>query len=477
MHTLHPVTNRVGIKSFSSFSRRSCHPFLVHSAPGFLLGTVRRSDNHRRQKLFNFFLDDVMDFWITRLDAVTEWIAIDITFEQTKKLLEELFFTKPIIEVYSVCSHMIGNSRVLVSLVQVECNGLLPSRRVISPLYYSIKAHDWSLRNSSRESKVLGGLAQNQRPQNLLEIGTFPPLHSLQRYRLVQRLNSPLIQASCKSGLPLSKEDLLSEISPMFSDQWCKLKALPGAYRLINHLRGHGVKMALASNSPRDSIETKISYHPGWKESFSVIIGGDEVKEGKPSPKIFLEADKRLSIAAAKAAEMDVVVVPSLPLKKNDLRKAYEKCKDIPQESRALIDTFLKEESDKDYEMNLSIKLPKAIPLTPEKPPMPPISSFSTGGSSSQQHTHQPMSPISSFPTVDESIDEHEIGDEYLTNGYLTEKEQQQLLLDEKALRETLEEEARAEKEWEERIKQEQAHDELFRLEFRVKSYSEYESD
>ncbi|GJZ09408.1 zf-CCHC domain-containing protein [Tanacetum coccineum] len=75
-------------------------------------------------------------------------------------------------------------------------------------------------------------------------------------------------------------------------------------------------------------------------------------------------------------------------------------------------------------------------------------------------------------------------GDEYQTEGYLTEKEQQQLALDEEALRETLEEEARAEKErdkaekeWEEEKKKEQAHDELFRLEFGVKSDSEYESD
>ncbi|GKA52194.1 hypothetical protein Tco_0745390 [Tanacetum coccineum] len=101
---------------------------------------------------------------------------------------------------------------------------------------------------------------------------------------------------------------------------------------------------------------------------------------------------------------------------------------------------------------------------------MPPISSFSAGGSSLQEYTHQLMSPISSFPTIEESADEHEICD-----GYLTEKEQQQLLLDEEALRETLEEEARAEKELEERIKQEQAHDELFRLEFGVKS--DLESD
>nr|GEX39866.1 NUDIX hydrolase 12, mitochondrial-like [Tanacetum cinerariifolium] len=46
-----------------------------------------------------------------------------------------------------------------------------------------------------------------------------------------------------------------------------------------------------------------------------------------------------------------------------------------------------------------------------------------------------------------ESVDEHDIGDEYLTNGYLTEKEQHQLLLDEEALREMLEEAARADKE------------------------------
>ncbi|GKA04327.1 hypothetical protein Tco_0677108 [Tanacetum coccineum] len=37
----------------------------------------------------------------------------------------------------------------------------------------------------------------------------------------------------------------------------------------------------------------------------------------------------------------------------DDLRKAYKKCNDIPQESRALIDAFLKEGSDKDYDLNL----------------------------------------------------------------------------------------------------------------------------
>nr|GEW06559.1 reverse transcriptase domain-containing protein [Tanacetum cinerariifolium] len=40
---------------------------------------------------------------------------------------------------------------------------------------------------------------------------------------------------------------------------------------------------------------------------------------------------------------------------KDDIRNAYEKCTDISQESRALIDTFLKDGLDKDYELNLSM--------------------------------------------------------------------------------------------------------------------------
>ncbi|WVZ23338.1 hypothetical protein V8G54_001882 [Vigna mungo] len=128
--------------------------------------------------------------------------------------------------------------------------------------------------------------------------------------------------------LSCSTSEFLSEISPLFSDQWCNIKALPGANRLIKHLKSHGVPMALASNSPRESVEAKISYHDGWKNSFSVIIGGDEVRTGKPSPEIFLEAARRLNIepssclviedsvpgvTAGKTAEMEVVAVPSLP--------------------------------------------------------------------------------------------------------------------------------------------------------------------
>lgn len=129
-------------------------------------------------------------------------------------------------------------------------------------------------------------------------------------------------------GLPCAKHEFVNEVYSMFGDHLCKVKALPGANRLIKHLSGHGVPMALASNSHRATIESKISYQHGWKESFSVIVGSDEVRTGKPSPDIFLEAAKRLNmepssclviedsvvgVVAGKAAGMEVVAVPSLP--------------------------------------------------------------------------------------------------------------------------------------------------------------------
>ncbi|GKA50476.1 hypothetical protein Tco_0743549 [Tanacetum coccineum] len=57
------------------------------------------------------------------------------------------------------------------------------------------------------------------------------------------------------------------------------------------------------------------------------------------------------------------------------------------------------------------------------------------------------------------------------------ETQYQQLLQDEEVLRETLEEQAIAEKEWEDRIKKEEAERELFILEFGVHTHSEYETD
>ncbi|GJW89004.1 hypothetical protein Tco_0164344 [Tanacetum coccineum] len=111
---------------------------------------------------------------------------------------------------------------------------------------------------------------------------------------------------------------------------------------------------------------------------------------------------------------------------RDDIRKAYEKCTDISQESRALLCNFLQESSGTDHKLHLSM-YGKASRLEKQ------------------------MSAKS--------------------------KELHQLRMDEEALRETLEEEAMNKRAQEEKIRQEQAKNNEFFLEFRVVRYdSEYES-
>ncbi|XP_024991829.1 bifunctional riboflavin kinase/FMN phosphatase-like isoform X2 [Cynara cardunculus var. scolymus] len=127
--------------------------------------------------------------------------------------------------------------------------------------------------------------------------------------------------------LPITPQQYSQIITPMYHEKWLQAKALPGVNRLIKHLRKHGVPYALASNSRRKSIEIKVSSQEGWKEYFSVIVGSEEVKSGKPSPDIFLETankmgvdascclvieDSMVGIRAGKAANMQVVAVPSI---------------------------------------------------------------------------------------------------------------------------------------------------------------------
>ncbi|GJR91270.1 hypothetical protein Tco_0215281 [Tanacetum coccineum] len=119
---------------------------------------------------------------------------------------------------------------------------------------------------------------------------------------------------------------------------------------------------------------------------------------------------------------------------KDDLRKSYEECNHIPQETRALIDTFLKERSTKDYEMHNSL--------------------FGKAAKIEKQMNAKLV---------------------WLREKY---NYRSQTHIDEEALREIVKEEARDEKERDEKIRQQQADDEEYYLEFGVVRYdSGYESD
>jgi HAD superfamily hydrolase (TIGR01509 family) len=104
--------------------------------------------------------------------------------------------------------------------------------------------------------------------------------------------------------------------------------AMVGARELLAELERRGTPLALVSNSPRAFIELALSIG-GLEDHFAVTVSGHEVAAPKPAPDAYLEAcrglgvepapdvvaleDSPTGVAAARAAGLTVVGIPSLP--------------------------------------------------------------------------------------------------------------------------------------------------------------------
>ncbi|GAA0173309.1 phosphatase [Lithospermum erythrorhizon] len=128
----------------------------------------------------------------------------------------------------------------------------------------------------------------------------------------------------------LSAEDFLVEREDMLRSKFPTSELMPGASRLIRHLNANGIPMAVATGSHRRHFELKTQKHGEIFQFMHHIVLGDdpEVKQGKPSPDIFLAASRRFEggqlepcrilvfedapsgVLAAKNAGMFVVMVP-----------------------------------------------------------------------------------------------------------------------------------------------------------------------
>jgi HAD superfamily hydrolase (TIGR01509 family) len=104
------------------------------------------------------------------------------------------------------------------------------------------------------------------------------------------------------------------------------VEALPGAPELVGELRGR-VPIGVASNSPRGFVDHVLD-RAGFSRAFEASVAGDEVANPKPAPDVYLAVCERLGVepstaialedsppgvAAARAAGMLVIAVPSLP--------------------------------------------------------------------------------------------------------------------------------------------------------------------
>jgi len=127
-------------------------------------------------------------------------------------------------------------------------------------------------------------------------------------------------------GINLSEDEYLSFIGTTHKDMWSTIKKrynlpqsvpelvnmqvsgnidyikneeiepikIKGVTDLLSKIARENIKTGIASSSPTEVIELVIN-KLGISNYFSAIVGGEEIKKGKPSPDIFLKAAKRLN--------------------------------------------------------------------------------------------------------------------------------------------------------------------------------------
>lgn len=120
-------------------------------------------------------------------------------------------------------------------------------------------------------------------------------------------------------------DDLAMKISARVKDLVCSHgQPLPGVIDTLNWVKEQGIPCGLATSSSYDLIECVVEVLK-VRDTFSVLYSADDELFGKPHPAVYLGAAQRLGVpttkclaiedsvhgmVAAKAARMEVVVIP-----------------------------------------------------------------------------------------------------------------------------------------------------------------------
>jgi HAD superfamily hydrolase (TIGR01509 family) len=126
-------------------------------------------------------------------------------------------------------------------------------------------------------------------------------------------------------GLPEPPEEISAEVVRLMLERYRReLPLIPGAVEAVERLAVRW-PLGLASSSNRELIDAALEA-AGVARYFRVTVSSEEVECGKPAPDVYLEAARRLGVAAercaaiedsqngirsAKAAGMRVIAIPN----------------------------------------------------------------------------------------------------------------------------------------------------------------------
>jgi HAD superfamily hydrolase (TIGR01509 family) len=128
-----------------------------------------------------------------------------------------------------------------------------------------------------------------------------------------------------EAGVPGEPEEINRDVVGLMLEAYRReLPLLPGAVEAVRRV-ADAFPLALASSSNREVFETVLEL-AGLADCFRATVSSEEVARGKPAPDVYLEAARRLGVAAercaavedshagirsAKAAGMRVIAIPN----------------------------------------------------------------------------------------------------------------------------------------------------------------------
>jgi HAD superfamily hydrolase (TIGR01509 family) len=129
-------------------------------------------------------------------------------------------------------------------------------------------------------------------------------------------------------GEPGRAAELIEELNALVvAELEHGVEAMVGARELLHALKGRGTPIGLVSNSPLVFVRRSLEI-VGFHDHFDVVLSAHEVAAPKPAPDPYLEACRRLGVepgpsvvaledsptgvAAARAAGLTVIGIPSL---------------------------------------------------------------------------------------------------------------------------------------------------------------------
>jgi beta-phosphoglucomutase len=86
-----------------------------------------------------------------------------------------------------------------------------------------------------------------------------------------------------------TREEILRSCTPVFEKEF-----------MLHQLKREGFKLAVCSNSIRESVELMLRGSGVW-DLFDCVLSNEDVKQAKPDPEIYLEAFKKLGVKPKEA--------------------------------------------------------------------------------------------------------------------------------------------------------------------------------